>query len=199
MNTQAKYYRVLNESEEVNVTYNSVENQTSRQQAVQSYYPQIEAICILSLQCDIKLASALRIATQYGQVLDEVQEAVRNGDTTIPLELFLVFNESKTEIHLQHVVDFIVNYNQIYQYTGLYFDEERGQRESEILQITLTSFYNSAEIDKYTYDFISGIYFVEIFTSNYKINTKEELEKELFSSNSNRMFKTKIPYLYKLS
>ena len=76
-----------------------------------------------------------------------------------------------------------------------YFDEERGQRESEILQITLTSFYNSAEIDKYTYDFISGIYFVEIFTSNYKINTKEELEKELFSSNSNRMFKTKIPYV----
>ncbi len=126
MNTQAKYYRVLNESEEVNVTYNSVENQTSRQQAVQSYYPQIEAICLLSLQCDIKLASALRIATQYSQVLDEVQEAVRNGDTTIPLELFLVFNESKTEIHLQHVVDFIVNYNQIYQYTGLYFDEERG-------------------------------------------------------------------------
>ena len=74
-----------------------------------------------------------------------------------------------------------------------YFDEERGQRESEILQITLTSFYNSAEIDEYTYDFISGIYFVEIFTSNYKINTKEELEKELFSSNSNRLFKTKIP------
>ena len=77
MDVQAKYYRVLNESEEVNVTYNSVDKPTSRQQAVQSYYPQIEAICILSLQCDIKLASALRIATQYGQVLGEVQDAVR--------------------------------------------------------------------------------------------------------------------------
>ena len=126
MDVQAKYYRVLNESEEVNVTYNSVDKPTSRQQAVQSYYPQIEAICILSLQCDIKLESALRIATQYGQVLGEVQDAVRNGETTIPLELFLVFNESKALIPLQPVVDFIVNYNQIYQDTGLYLDDERG-------------------------------------------------------------------------
>lgn len=78
----------------------------------------------MSLQC-IKLASTYENANKYGQVLDEVQEAVRNGDTTIPLELFLVLMNS-SEIHLQHVVDFIVNYNQIYQYTGLYFDEERG-------------------------------------------------------------------------
>lgn len=126
MNTQTKHYRVLNEYEEVNVTYNSIENPTSRQQAVQSYYPQIEAICILSLRCDIKLESALRIATQYGHVLGEVQDAVRNGDTTIPLDIFLVLNESKTVIPLQPVVDFIVNYNQIYQDTGLYLDDERG-------------------------------------------------------------------------
>lgn len=76
-----------------------------------------------------------------------------------------------------------------------YFDYERSQNNSEVLQVTLTSFHNSIDLDKYTYDFISGIYFIEIFITSYRISTQEQLEEEIMLLNSyNRLFKTKIPY-----
>ncbi len=126
MNETKVYYRVLNEEEIIDEFWNSIEDLTSRQLMTQEYYPQIEAICILSLKCDIKLSSALRIATQYGHVISDIQEAVRNNDIMFPLNKFLVFDEIKNMIPLQPIVDFVVTYNQIYEETGLYLDEDSG-------------------------------------------------------------------------
>ena len=126
MNNMKTYYRVLNEEEIIGEACNSIEDLSFRQQMTQEYYPQIEAICILSLKCDIKLSTALRIATQYGHVISDIQDAVRNNDIMFPLNKFLVFDEIKNMIPLEYIVDFFITYNQIYEETGLYLDEDCG-------------------------------------------------------------------------
>lgn len=59
------------------------------------FYEQIEKVCKLSQECNIKISSALRIATQYGWVIEDVQQMVRESASEIPLDLFMVYNEQK--------------------------------------------------------------------------------------------------------
>lgn len=77
-----------------------------------------------------------------------------------------------------------------------FFDEERLIRNQETLEVYLNTFYNSPEMDGYSYDFISNIYFVEIFLTSYEIKNTQDLERELFDhSNPNRLYRTKVPYV----
>ncbi|MFA6832061.1 MAG: hypothetical protein WCR36_07305 [Bacteroidaceae bacterium] len=91
-----KLYRVLNEVEQLNTTYDSNKNLSSRKRCVISFLPQILNICILSAKCKIKLASALKIASQYGWVIETIQNYRRNGKSEIPLDLFLVDDEGSS-------------------------------------------------------------------------------------------------------
>lgn len=121
-----KLYRVLNEDEDFNVSYNSYADCSSRKSKVKYMYEQIERVCNLSLKCNLKISSALRIASQYGYVKKDIQQRVRNAEQEIPLSLFLVFNDNKTHIQMCPLVDFIVEYNSAYQQTGIYLDEDKG-------------------------------------------------------------------------
>ena len=82
-----------------------------------------------------------------------------------------------------------------------YFDKERLKKGSETLQLTLTKFRNDMPIrfegdsHDFKYDFIQNIYFVKVFTTDYDIQTKEQLSEEIFGLNQyNVLFETKIPY-----
>lgn len=121
-----KLYRILNEEESYDILYTSYINQSARKNKILEFYEQIEKVCKLSQECNIKIASALRIATQYGWVIEDVQRMVRKGATEIPLELFLVCDEQKEHISMQPLVDFIVEYNTYYQETGVFLDDEKG-------------------------------------------------------------------------
>lgn len=87
-----------------------------------------------------------------------------------------------------------------------YFDKKRMKKGSESLQLTLTKFRNDsptvfedeAEIqDNYVfkYDFISNIYFVTVFVTDYEILTEDELRSEFFSPYINVLYNSKIPYI----
>lgn len=82
-----------------------------------------------------------------------------------------------------------------------YFDKERLKKGTESLQLTLTKFRNDMpskfddDIHEFKYDFIQNIYFVRVFVTEYEIQTKEQLSKEIFGLNQfNVLFETKIPY-----
>ena len=60
-----KLYRILNEEESYDILYTSYINQSARKNRVIEFYEQIEKVCKLSQECNIKISSALRIATQY--------------------------------------------------------------------------------------------------------------------------------------
>lgn len=121
-----KLYRILNEEESYNILYTSYSNQSVRKNTVIEFYEQIETVCKLSWRCNIRISSALRIATQYGWVIEDIQQMIQNGATDIPLELFLVYDDPKKYIPLQMLVDFIVEYNSRYQATGIALDDEKG-------------------------------------------------------------------------
>lgn len=121
-----KLYRILNEEESYDILYTSYRNQSARKNKILEFYEQIEKVCKLSQECNIKIASALRIATQYGWVIEDVQQMVRKGATEIPLDLFLVCDEQKKHISMQPLVDFIVEYNTYYQETGVFLDDAKG-------------------------------------------------------------------------
>lgn len=119
-------YRVIDHNERCDITYNSNINIGNRKKNVTKFLPQIENICNLSATCDIKLESALRIASQYGWVLTEIQQKVRQNEETFPLSMFLVQEEDKEEIPMRPLVDFIVKYQQKYEETGIFLDEDKG-------------------------------------------------------------------------
>ena len=121
-----KLYRILNEEESYDILYTSYINQSARKNRVIEFYEQIEKVCKLSQECNIKISSALRIATQYGWVIEDVQQMVRESASEIPLDLFMVYNEQKEYIPIQPLVDFIVEYNTYYQETGIFLDDEKG-------------------------------------------------------------------------
>lgn len=119
-------YRILNEEESYDTPYTSYINQSARKCKLMEFYEQIEKVCKLSQACNIKISSALRIATQYGWVIEDIQRLVRDGAREIPLDLFLVCDEQKEHIPTQPLVAFIVGYNTYYQETGVFLDNEKG-------------------------------------------------------------------------
>lgn len=121
-----KLYRVLNEEESYNILYTSYINQSVRKNTVIEFCEQIETVCKLSWRCNIRISSALRIATQYGWVIEDIQQMIKNNATYIPLELFIVYDDPQEHIPLQMLVDFIVEYNSRYQATGIALDDEKG-------------------------------------------------------------------------
>lgn len=123
---ETKLYRVLNDEETYNFHYTSYIYPSKRKENAIKLYEQIEKVCKLSQECNIKISSALRIATQYGWVIEDVQRMVRKGANEIPLDLFLVCDEQKEYISMQPLVDFIVEYNTYYQETGIFMDDEKG-------------------------------------------------------------------------
>lgn len=123
---ETKLYRVLNDEETYNFHYTSYIYPSKRKENAIKLYEQIEKVCKLSQECNIKISSALRIATQYGWVIEDVQRMVRKGANEIPLDLFLVCDEQKEYISMQPLVDFIVEYNTYYQETGIFLDDEKG-------------------------------------------------------------------------
>lgn len=79
-----------------------------------------------------------------------------------------------------------------------YFDERYSNTNNQKRFVTLTKFRRSERDDGNVFDFIQNIYFVEIFVTNKKITTKEELAEVLKSKyQENVLFKTKIPYVNK--
>ena len=123
---KTKLYRVLNDEETYNFHYTSYIYQSKRKENAMEFYEQIENVCKLSQKCNIKIASALRIATQYGWVIEDMQHLVQNNATEIPLELFLVYDEPKVYIPTQPLWEFIKEYNTFYQETGISLDDEKG-------------------------------------------------------------------------
>lgn len=80
----------------------------------------------LSDDCDIKLSSALRIASQYPHVLDEINQYLRLGYVYMPISLFLVCDDDKQYVPCEAIKSFIIGYNRIFECTGLYIDEDQG-------------------------------------------------------------------------
>ena len=123
---ERKFYRVLNDEENYDFHYTSYIYQSHWKEIAIEFYEQIERVCELSQKCNIKISSALRIATQYGWVIDDIQQMIQDGANEIPLDLFLVCDEQKAHIPIQPLVDFIVEYNTYYHETGIFLDDEKG-------------------------------------------------------------------------
>ncbi|HJH77269.1 MAG TPA: DUF2441 domain-containing protein [Prevotellaceae bacterium] len=123
---ERKLYRILNNEETYDFHYTSYIYQSEWRCSAIEFYEQIEKACKLSQECNIKISSALRIATQYGWVIKDVQQMVRDGANEIPLDLFLVYNEQKKYIPMQPLMDFIVDYNKYFQETGIFLNEDNG-------------------------------------------------------------------------
>lgn len=119
-------YRVLNKGEVYNFHYTSYVFQSKWKENAIEFYEQIEMICKLSQKCNIKIASALRIASQYGWVIEDIKHMIQNNATEVPLHLFLVDNEKKDSIPMQPLVEFINEYNTFYEDTGIFLDEDKG-------------------------------------------------------------------------
>ena len=126
MKSVKQLYRVVNESDELEEVLDSTIDITSRQQITRNFLSQIKDILTLSLKCDLKLSSALRIASQYGNIIEKILAAKDNRESEIALSKFLVFDEKKTSIPLDIILEFVYSYNQVYQDTGLYLDEDCG-------------------------------------------------------------------------
>lgn len=62
---ERKFYRVLNDEENYDFHYTSYIYQSHWKKIAIEFYEQIERVCELSQKCNIKISSALRIATQY--------------------------------------------------------------------------------------------------------------------------------------
>lgn len=121
-----KLYRVLNEREQVGRKYSSKES-SPRKQAVKKLYDQINTVLNLALACDIKISTALRVATQYGWVIEDIQNLLQHGETELPLNLFLVHDETeKSHISMNSFVNFFIKYNGYYQDSGIFLDEDKG-------------------------------------------------------------------------
>lgn len=65
---ERKLYRILNNEETYDFHYTSYIYQSEWRCSAIEFYEQIEKACKLSQECNIKISSALRIATQYGWV-----------------------------------------------------------------------------------------------------------------------------------
>lgn len=77
-----------------------------------------------------------------------------------------------------------------------YFDDTYSEATNVQRMLTLTKFRNSQKEDGFAYDFISHIYYVEIFITRHKITTDAELNEEIiFPYRWNLLFRTKIPYV----
>lgn len=121
-----KLFRSLNEQEQIGRKYNS-SCSSPRKRAVKKFYEQINNVCDLSITTGIKIATALRIATQYGWVIEDIQRLLNAGMTEIPLSLFLVYDESeKPSIPMDKFVNFFQKYNGYFQDFNVFLDEEKG-------------------------------------------------------------------------
>lgn len=80
----------------------------------------------LSADCDIKLSSALRIASQYPHVLDQINKYITYGYTEMPISLFLVYDDKEQYVSCDAIRKFIIRYNGLFEKTGLYIDEDQG-------------------------------------------------------------------------
>lgn len=69
-----KLYRIIGKEEIVEIQSDSNTTLSPRKQRVIDLLPQIFDVCSLAAKCNIKIASALRIATQYGWVKNQIQE-----------------------------------------------------------------------------------------------------------------------------
>lgn len=121
-----KLYRIIGKEEIVGIQSDSNTTLSPRKQRVIDLLPQIFDVCSLAAKCNIKIASALRIATQYGWVKNQIQEYLDNHKENIPLDLFLIFDENRTEIPLSYLIEFIISYNQKYEQYGTFLDEDAG-------------------------------------------------------------------------
>lgn len=101
-----KLYRIIGKEEIVGIQSDSNTTLSPRKQRVIDLLPQIFDVCSLAAKCNIKIASALRIATQYGWVKNQIQEYLDNHKENIPLDLFLIFDENRTEIPLSYLIEF---------------------------------------------------------------------------------------------
>lgn len=124
--SNGKLYRSLNECECFDVLYTSNLDRSERKKQVLKYYKQIASTCKLSQMCDIKISSALRIATQYGLVIEEIVQMCENHINKIPLDMFLAYDEAVNYISMDDFVEFFIEYNGRYEKTGVFLDEEKG-------------------------------------------------------------------------
>lgn len=193
------YYRVITSNEIVGESINSMQNLTCRQQIVNEFYPQMEAICMLSLQCDIKLSSALRIASQYGYVIDDIQDAIQCGCDVFLLNKLLVSGETKDAIPLKPLVDFIVNYNRIYNESGIYLDEDRNDGQYiwegvwEYVRRRLFSHKNSRLASIFAFEKMSE---AKQFSESYRNDTRDIVTVEIEDAKVERYdmeWLTKVP------
>lgn len=170
-----KLYRIIGKEEIVEIQSDSNTTLSPRKQRVIDLLPQIFDVCSLAAKCNIKIASALRIATQYGWVKNQIQEYLDNHKENIPLDLFLIFDENRTEIPLSYLIEFIISYNQKYEQYGTFLDEDAGDGQylwEGIWELVRQKQYPNLPSRLYSAFFFSDIRLALDFQQQYaQINT----------------------------
>jgi hypothetical protein len=118
------YYRVINPLEFQKNPIDSRDFQKyPRKNRASELMQSYKCVCILSEKTNIRISSAIDIAKQYGHIIENIQEKVRNNESSISLDLFLIYDDPIKKIPMTDLVDFINNYNPIYERTGIFIDD----------------------------------------------------------------------------
>jgi len=118
------YYRVINPLEFIGKSIDSRDfQQYPRKKRTVELFELYKLVCWLSEKTNIKLSSAINVAKQYGWVIEQIQEKLRNNDSFISLDLFLEYNDPIKEIPMNDLVYFINHYNPIFEKTGIFIDD----------------------------------------------------------------------------
>ena len=118
------YYRVINPLERIGKSIDSRDfQQYPRKKRAIELLELYKWVCWLSGQTNIRLSTAINVAKQYGWVIEQINERIRNNENSVPLELFLTQDPVKKEIPTNDLVYFINNYNPIFEKTGNFIDD----------------------------------------------------------------------------
>lgn len=118
------YYRVINPLEHTGKSIDSRDfQQYPRRSRAIELFELYKWICRLSEKTNIRISSAIDVAKQYGWIIEQIQEKVRNNESSISLELFLVHDDPIKEIPMNDLVSFITNYNLIFEKTKRFIDD----------------------------------------------------------------------------
>jgi hypothetical protein len=119
------YYRVVNPiTESIGKLLDSRDYQQSQRKKRSVELLQLyQCVCRLSQTTNIRLSTAINVAIHYGWNIEAIQEMKRKGDKYISLNVFCVSDEPIKQISMIDLTNFIVDYNGIYEKTGIYIDE----------------------------------------------------------------------------
>jgi len=118
------YYRVINPLEYTGKSIDSRNfKQYPRKNRAIELFELYKWVCWLSEKTNIRISSAINVAKQYGWIIEQIQEKSRNNESSISLELFLVYDDPIKEIPMNDLDFFITNYNFIFEKTKRFIDD----------------------------------------------------------------------------